>query len=66
MKRNWLMFFVMNVVGIAAGTMAAADVLFLLGYEINRNILITCAGLTAAISMFGSFAWWPDMWQKKS
>jgi hypothetical protein len=60
------MFVAINVVGIVAGTIAAMAAVYLLGYELDADLIITCFGFSAAICLFGSFALWPDIWQKKS
>jgi hypothetical protein len=64
MKKNWPLFGLMSVGGIVSGTLVAILMLYVLGFEITTNLLLTCLGLTAAISVVGSFAWWPILWRK--
>ena len=66
MKKNWLVFAAINIGGILVGTIVATGMLYVLGYAINGPLVTYCFAIAVALNLYGSFLFWPDIWQKKS
>ena len=60
------MFVATNIGGILVGTIVGIGAAYSFGGDFDAGLMIKCFAISTALNLYGSFFWWPDLWQSKS